>query len=81
MFPPRGGDNSSDNSGKKERVQEQKDKMQTELQALWTEQFDQMKKKKEQCATEVSQLQLTQSSVQLFVPNGPFYTNVNVWYH
>lgn len=47
-----GGENSSDNSGKKERVQEQKDKMQTELQALWTEQFDQMKKKKEQCATE-----------------------------
>uniref|UniRef100_M3ZWG8 1-phosphatidylinositol 4,5-bisphosphate phosphodiesterase n=2 Tax=Xiphophorus maculatus TaxID=8083 RepID=M3ZWG8_XIPMA len=47
-----GGDNSSDNSVKKERVQEQKDKMQTELQALWTEQCDQTKKKKEQCATE-----------------------------
>ncbi|MED6266374.1 hypothetical protein CHARACLAT_001546 [Characodon lateralis] len=47
-----GGDNSSDNSGKKERVQEQKDKMQSELQTLWTEQCDQMKRKKEQCATE-----------------------------
>ncbi|XP_014835853.1 PREDICTED: 1-phosphatidylinositol 4,5-bisphosphate phosphodiesterase beta-2 [Poecilia mexicana] len=47
-----GGDNSSDNSVKKERVQDQKDKMQTELQALWTEQCDQTKKKKEQCATE-----------------------------
>ncbi|XP_021166158.2 1-phosphatidylinositol 4,5-bisphosphate phosphodiesterase beta-2 [Fundulus heteroclitus] len=47
-----GAENSSDNSAKKERVQEQKDKMQTELQALWTEQCDQMKKKKEQFATE-----------------------------
>ncbi|XP_041828054.1 1-phosphatidylinositol 4,5-bisphosphate phosphodiesterase beta-2 [Melanotaenia boesemani] len=47
-----GGDNTSESSVKKERVQEQKDKMQTELQTLWTEQCDQMKKKKEQCATE-----------------------------
>lgn len=51
----RGEGNTSDNNVQKERVQEQKNKMQTELQALWTEQFDQMKKKKEQFATEVSQ--------------------------
>ncbi|KAM6912530.1 1-phosphatidylinositol 4,5-bisphosphate phosphodiesterase beta-2 isoform 1-T1 [Xenentodon cancila] len=44
--------NSSDGSVKTERVQEQKEKMQVEVQALWTEQCDQMKKKKEQCATE-----------------------------
>ncbi|XP_037652117.1 1-phosphatidylinositol 4,5-bisphosphate phosphodiesterase beta-2 isoform X2 [Sebastes umbrosus] len=47
-----GGRNNSDSSVKTERVQEQKEKMQVELQALWTEQCDQMKKKKEQCATE-----------------------------
>uniref|UniRef100_A0A3Q3AV19 1-phosphatidylinositol 4,5-bisphosphate phosphodiesterase n=1 Tax=Kryptolebias marmoratus TaxID=37003 RepID=A0A3Q3AV19_KRYMA len=47
-----GGDNNSDNNVQKERVQEQKEKMQTELQALWTEQSEQMKKRKEQCATE-----------------------------
>ncbi|XP_038150427.1 1-phosphatidylinositol 4,5-bisphosphate phosphodiesterase beta-2 isoform X1 [Cyprinodon tularosa] len=47
-----GEGNTSDNNVQKERVQEQKNKMQTELQALWTEQFDQMKKKKEQFATE-----------------------------
>ncbi|XP_037550981.1 1-phosphatidylinositol 4,5-bisphosphate phosphodiesterase beta-2 [Nematolebias whitei] len=47
-----GGDNTSDNNVKKERVQEQKEKMQKELQVLWTEQSEQMKKKKEQCATE-----------------------------
>ena len=39
-------------------MQEQKEKMQVELQALWTEQCDQMKKKKEQCATEVSEIHL-----------------------
>ncbi|KAJ4939241.1 hypothetical protein JOQ06_028697 [Pogonophryne albipinna] len=47
-----GGGNTSDSSVKTERVQEQKDKMQVELQALWTEQSDQLKKKKEQYATE-----------------------------
>uniref|UniRef100_A0A3P8UIX8 1-phosphatidylinositol 4,5-bisphosphate phosphodiesterase n=1 Tax=Cynoglossus semilaevis TaxID=244447 RepID=A0A3P8UIX8_CYNSE len=36
----------------KERVKEQKEKMQSELQSLWTEQYDQLKKKKEQLATE-----------------------------
>uniref|UniRef100_UPI0037E8309D 1-phosphatidylinositol 4,5-bisphosphate phosphodiesterase beta-2 n=1 Tax=Semicossyphus pulcher TaxID=241346 RepID=UPI0037E8309D len=47
-----GGGNDSDSGVKTERVQEQKDKMQVELQALWTEQCDQLKKKKEQYATE-----------------------------
>lgn len=36
-----------------ERVQDQKEKMQVDLQALWTEQCDQLRKKKEQYATEV----------------------------
>lgn len=49
-----GGGNTSDSGVKSERVQELKEKMQVELQALWTEQCDQMKKKKEQFATEVS---------------------------
>ncbi|XP_069580378.1 1-phosphatidylinositol 4,5-bisphosphate phosphodiesterase beta-2 [Brachyistius frenatus] len=47
-----GGGTTSDPAVNMERVQEQKEKMQTELQALWTEQSDQMKRKKEQCATE-----------------------------
>uniref|UniRef100_A0A672Y811 1-phosphatidylinositol 4,5-bisphosphate phosphodiesterase n=1 Tax=Sphaeramia orbicularis TaxID=375764 RepID=A0A672Y811_9TELE len=47
-----GGGNTSDSGVKAERVQEQKEKMHSELQALWTEQHDQLKKKKEQCATE-----------------------------
>ncbi|XP_067470774.1 1-phosphatidylinositol 4,5-bisphosphate phosphodiesterase beta-2 [Thunnus thynnus] len=47
-----GGGNTSDSSVKTERVQEQKEKMQVELQALWREQSDQLKKRKEQCATE-----------------------------
>lgn len=44
---------------KTERVQDQKDKMQAELQALWKEQCDQLRKKKEQFATEVGKIQLT----------------------
>ncbi|KAK2891652.1 1-phosphatidylinositol 4,5-bisphosphate phosphodiesterase beta-2 isoform X2 [Channa argus] len=47
-----GGGNTADSIVKTERVQEQKEKMQVELQALWTEQCDQMKKRKEQFATE-----------------------------
>ncbi|XP_070835249.1 1-phosphatidylinositol 4,5-bisphosphate phosphodiesterase beta-2 [Chaetodon trifascialis] len=47
-----GGGTTSDSCVKTERVQEQKEKMQVELQALWTEQCDQLRKKKEQCATE-----------------------------
>ncbi|XP_032357177.1 1-phosphatidylinositol 4,5-bisphosphate phosphodiesterase beta-2 isoform X3 [Etheostoma spectabile] len=47
-----GGGNTSDSSVTTERVLEQKEKMQVELQAMWTEQCDQLKKKKEQCATE-----------------------------
>ncbi|KAK5857231.1 hypothetical protein PBY51_010489 [Eleginops maclovinus] len=47
-----GEGNTSDSNVKTERVQEQKDKMQVDLQALWTEQSDQLKKKKEQYATE-----------------------------
>lgn len=39
-----------------ERVQEQKEKMQSELQTLWMEQSDQLKKKKEQFATEVGKI-------------------------
>ncbi|KAM9842970.1 1-phosphatidylinositol 4,5-bisphosphate phosphodiesterase beta-2 [Aulostomus maculatus] len=35
-----------------ERAQEQKGKMHAELQTMWTGQYEQMKKKKEQCATE-----------------------------
>ncbi|XP_034530227.1 1-phosphatidylinositol 4,5-bisphosphate phosphodiesterase beta-2 [Notolabrus celidotus] len=47
-----GEKNTSGSSVSTERVQEQKEKMQVELQALWTEQCDQLKKKKEQWATE-----------------------------
>ncbi|KAG8013614.1 1-phosphatidylinositol 4 [Nibea albiflora] len=47
-----GGGNTTDNSAATERAQEQKEKMQVELQALWSEQNDQLRKKKEQCATE-----------------------------
>ncbi|XP_049917797.1 1-phosphatidylinositol 4,5-bisphosphate phosphodiesterase beta-2 [Epinephelus moara] len=47
-----GGGNTADSSVKTERVQEQKEKMQVELHALWMEQCDQLRKKKEQCATE-----------------------------
>lgn len=56
---------------KTERVQEQKDKMQVELQAMWTEQCDQMKKKKEQFATEVGAKQKTCSNcllLQIYFP-------------
>lgn len=52
-----GGANASESSGQTERVQEQKDKMQVELQAVWTEQSDQLRKRREQCATEVSVIQ------------------------
>ena len=38
---------------KTERAQDQKDKMQAELQLLWKEQCDHLRKKKEQFATEV----------------------------
>ncbi|KAM3594854.1 uncharacterized protein V6R79_015053 [Siganus canaliculatus] len=44
--------NTSDSAVKPERVQDQKEKLQSELQALWREQCDQLRKKKEQCATE-----------------------------
>lgn len=54
----RGDDDTSDSSVKASRVQEQREKMQAELQVLWTEQCDQLKKKKEQCATEVSDIKL-----------------------
>ncbi|KAM7403939.1 hypothetical protein PAMA_004381 [Pampus argenteus] len=47
-----GGGDTCDSSVKMERAQEQKEKMQTELQALWREQCDQLKKRKEQCAIE-----------------------------
>uniref|UniRef100_A0A3B5B3J8 1-phosphatidylinositol 4,5-bisphosphate phosphodiesterase n=1 Tax=Stegastes partitus TaxID=144197 RepID=A0A3B5B3J8_9TELE len=47
-----GGGDTSDSSVNNERAKEQKEKMQAELIALWTEQSDQMKKKKEQFATE-----------------------------
>ncbi|XP_041669164.1 1-phosphatidylinositol 4,5-bisphosphate phosphodiesterase beta-2 [Cheilinus undulatus] len=47
-----GEKSTPDSSMKTDRVQEQKEKMQVELQALWTEQCDQLRKKKEQCATE-----------------------------
>nr|XP_020470239.1 1-phosphatidylinositol 4,5-bisphosphate phosphodiesterase beta-2 isoform X2 [Monopterus albus] len=46
-----GGGNTSDSSVKTELVQEQKEKMQAELRDLWTDQYDQLKKKKEQFAT------------------------------
>lgn len=49
----RGGGDSSDSGVKMERVQDQKEKMLAELLALWTEQCDQLRKKKEQFATEV----------------------------
>lgn len=54
----RGEGNTSECSVKTERVQEQKEKMQVELQALWREQCDQLKKRKEQCATEVGRIQI-----------------------
>ncbi|XP_018545685.1 1-phosphatidylinositol 4,5-bisphosphate phosphodiesterase beta-2 [Lates calcarifer] len=46
------GGSTSDSGVATERVQEQKEKMQSELQTLWMEQSDQLKKKKEQFATE-----------------------------
>lgn len=49
----RGGEDSSDAGVKMERVQDQKEKMLAELLALWTDQCDQLRKKKEQFATEV----------------------------
>ncbi len=52
----RAGENTSDSSVKPERLQDQKEKMQVELQALWREQGDQLRKKKEQCATEVRRI-------------------------
>lgn len=60
----RGGGNTSDSSVMTERVQEQKEKMQVELQAMWTEQCDQLKKKKEQCATEVSKILVNVGSLK-----------------
>uniref|UniRef100_A0A8C5GYX7 1-phosphatidylinositol 4,5-bisphosphate phosphodiesterase n=1 Tax=Gouania willdenowi TaxID=441366 RepID=A0A8C5GYX7_GOUWI len=45
---------TSESSVKTEQVQEQKEKMQAELLALWREKCDQLKKKKEQFAAEVS---------------------------
>lgn len=53
VFACRGGENSSDSGVKTEQAQDQKEKMVAELQALWTEQCDQLRKKKEQFATEV----------------------------
>ncbi|XP_026158283.1 1-phosphatidylinositol 4,5-bisphosphate phosphodiesterase beta-2 [Mastacembelus armatus] len=47
-----GAGSTSDSSVTTERVKEQKEKMQVDLQALWTDQNDQQKKKKEQFATE-----------------------------
>uniref|UniRef100_A0A665UW96 1-phosphatidylinositol 4,5-bisphosphate phosphodiesterase n=1 Tax=Echeneis naucrates TaxID=173247 RepID=A0A665UW96_ECHNA len=47
-----GGGGSLDSSVNSEQVQEQKEKMQAELQTLWMEQCSQLKKKKEQFATE-----------------------------
>uniref|UniRef100_A0A3Q4GD17 1-phosphatidylinositol 4,5-bisphosphate phosphodiesterase n=1 Tax=Neolamprologus brichardi TaxID=32507 RepID=A0A3Q4GD17_NEOBR len=47
-----GGDNTPESKGKTERVQELKEKMTSEIKTLFAEQYDQMKKKKEQCATE-----------------------------
>uniref|UniRef100_A0A3P8NK36 1-phosphatidylinositol 4,5-bisphosphate phosphodiesterase n=1 Tax=Astatotilapia calliptera TaxID=8154 RepID=A0A3P8NK36_ASTCA len=47
-----GGDNTPESNGKTERVQELKEKMTSEIKTLFAEQYDQMKKKKEQCATE-----------------------------
>nr|XP_046269794.1 1-phosphatidylinositol 4,5-bisphosphate phosphodiesterase beta-2 isoform X2 [Scatophagus argus] len=47
------GEGNTSNSGvKMDRVRDEKEKMQVELQALWKEQCDQLRKKKEQCATE-----------------------------
>lgn len=48
---------------KTERVQDQKEKMQAELQALWKEQCDQLRKKKEQFATEVRAMRKKETSV------------------
>lgn len=43
---------------KSERVQDHKEKMLAELQLLWKEQCDHLRKKKEQFATEVCSTQL-----------------------
>lgn len=55
----RGEGSTSDSSVKMERAQEQREKMQVELQALWSEQCDQLRKRKEQFATEVSETHYT----------------------
>ncbi|XP_071354935.1 1-phosphatidylinositol 4,5-bisphosphate phosphodiesterase beta-2 [Trachinotus anak] len=52
MKKKEGGGGTSAPCVKTEQVKEQKEKMQAELQALWTEQCDHLRKKKEQFATE-----------------------------
>lgn len=54
MSCSRGGCSSGEPAAKTVRVQDQKEKMQAELQALWKESCDQLRRKKEQFATEVS---------------------------
>lgn len=48
-----GGGSAADGGVKSERAQDQKEKMLAELQVLWKEQCDHLRKKKEQFATEV----------------------------
>ncbi|KAK1793389.1 hypothetical protein P4O66_011772 [Electrophorus voltai] len=55
--PPSSGGKGADTEGvdavpKAEQITELKQRLQTELRALWVEQYDQLKKKKEQFATE-----------------------------
>ncbi|KAJ7989053.1 hypothetical protein DPEC_G00315560 [Dallia pectoralis] len=47
-----GGGETAESGPKADRVREYKEKMQVELRALWVEQCDQLRKKKEQQATE-----------------------------
>ena len=50
---PRVGGETAEPGPRVERVMEQKERLQVELKALWVEQCDQLKKRKEQHATEV----------------------------
>uniref|UniRef100_A0A674EIW4 1-phosphatidylinositol 4,5-bisphosphate phosphodiesterase n=1 Tax=Salmo trutta TaxID=8032 RepID=A0A674EIW4_SALTR len=53
MKKKEGGSETAEPGPRVERVMEQKERLQVELKALWVEQCDQLKKRKEQHATEV----------------------------
>uniref|UniRef100_A0A6Q2WT53 1-phosphatidylinositol 4,5-bisphosphate phosphodiesterase n=1 Tax=Esox lucius TaxID=8010 RepID=A0A6Q2WT53_ESOLU len=65
-----GGGETAEPDSKVERGREQKERLQVELRALWVEQCDQLKKKKEQHATEVQY----RPALPEVRKSGPFYS-------